>query len=165
MPEHPYLQWPLFRRSIVAAFERSLTRVRTPMAPEFASHCLAPQLKIFRAKHPQIDVHILVGTRQRDLSRGEAELAVRTPRPRQKDLVAVRIGPELTGPVRIEDDRHERAVANHEPETLRGLPLLTCTSTFQMLQTDERPRLGAAVMEHSGRELCLTESQKGYGRP
>lgn len=25
MPEHPYPQWPLFRRSGVAAFDRSLT--------------------------------------------------------------------------------------------------------------------------------------------
>jgi hypothetical protein len=25
--EQPYLQWPLFRRSVVAAFQRSLTRV------------------------------------------------------------------------------------------------------------------------------------------
>jgi hypothetical protein len=25
MAEHPYLQWPVFRRSIVAAFDRSLT--------------------------------------------------------------------------------------------------------------------------------------------
>jgi len=25
MPDHPYLQWPVFRRSVVAAFERSLT--------------------------------------------------------------------------------------------------------------------------------------------
>src|SRR5262245_51201117 len=25
MPEHPYLQWTLFRRSILAAFQRSLT--------------------------------------------------------------------------------------------------------------------------------------------
>src|SRR5687767_15558482 len=25
MSEHPYLQWPVFRRSIVAAFDRSLT--------------------------------------------------------------------------------------------------------------------------------------------
>jgi hypothetical protein len=27
MPEHPYLQWPVFRRSVVAAFDRSLTVV------------------------------------------------------------------------------------------------------------------------------------------
>jgi hypothetical protein len=28
MPEHPYLQWPVFRRSVVAAFQRSLTGSR-----------------------------------------------------------------------------------------------------------------------------------------
>jgi len=27
MPEHSYLQWPVFRRSVVAAFQRSLTRL------------------------------------------------------------------------------------------------------------------------------------------
>ena len=33
MPEHPYLQWPVFRRSVVAAFQRSLTsRVRSVRA-------------------------------------------------------------------------------------------------------------------------------------
>ena len=26
MPDNPYLQWPVFRRSVVAAFQRSLTR-------------------------------------------------------------------------------------------------------------------------------------------
>src|SRR5438876_10972297 len=67
-------------------------RARVAMAPEFASHWLGPQLNVFRVKHPQIDVQILVGTRQRDVARGEAELAVQSPRPPQKDLVAVRIG-------------------------------------------------------------------------
>ena len=27
MSEHPYLQWPVFRRSVVAAFQRSLTLI------------------------------------------------------------------------------------------------------------------------------------------
>ena len=36
-------------------------------------------------------MQILVGTRQRDLTRGEAELAIQSPRPRQKDFVALRI--------------------------------------------------------------------------
>lgn len=30
MPEYPYLQWPVFRRSIVAAFDRSLTPCSDP---------------------------------------------------------------------------------------------------------------------------------------
>jgi len=29
MSEDPYLTWPVFRRSIVAAFPRSLTQVKT----------------------------------------------------------------------------------------------------------------------------------------
>ena len=106
------------------------------MAPEFASDWLAPQLKIFRAKHPQIDVHILVGTRQRDLSRGEAELAVQS-RPRQKDLVAVRIGRSSLALYTSRTIVTSARWRNTSPETLRGAPLLTCTSTLQMLQTDE----------------------------
>jgi low affinity Fe/Cu permease len=32
MPDHPYLQWPVFRRSVVAAFQRSLTQNRDTRA-------------------------------------------------------------------------------------------------------------------------------------
>ena len=109
-------------------------RVRIAMAPEFASHWLAPHLEAFRAKHPQIEVHILVGTRQRDLSRGEAELAVQSPRPRQKDLVAVRIGRTtlaLYASTTIVTGPRWRITS---PETLRGVRLLTYTSGFRMLQ-------------------------------
>jgi DNA-binding transcriptional LysR family regulator len=109
-------------------------RVRVAMAPEFASHWLAPQLKGFRAKHPQLEVHVLVGTRQRDLSRGEAELAVQAPRPRQKDLVAVRIGRTalaLYAAKAIAAGARWRITSR---ETLRGMPLLTYTKGFQMLQ-------------------------------
>lgn len=109
-------------------------RVRVAMAPEFASHWLVPQLKAFRGKHPQIDLHILVGTRQRDLARGEAELAVQSPRPRQKDLVAVRIASAslaLYASKAIMPSARWRITS---PETLHGVPLLTYTSAFQMLQ-------------------------------
>ena len=109
-------------------------RVRIAMAPEFASHWLAPHLEAFRTKHPQIEVHILVGTRQRDLSRGEAELAVQSPRPRQKDLVAVRIGRTtlaLYASTTIVTGPRWRITS---PETLRGVRLLTYTSGFRMLQ-------------------------------
>lgn len=71
---------------------KMLGRVRVALAPEFASHWLAPHLPAFRAQYPDTDLQVLVGTRQRDLSRGEAELAVQSPRPRQVGLVASRIG-------------------------------------------------------------------------
>ena len=142
-------------------------RVRIAMAPEFASHWLAPQLRVFRAKHPQIQVHILVGTRQRDLSRGEAELAIQSPRPRQKDLVAVRLGRTalalyvsktmMTGP------RWRVTSA----ETLRGMPLLTYTSSFQMLQDAKwfQPVLSAAhaYMETNSTHALLAAARTGAG--
>src|SRR5262249_40767085 len=67
-------------------------RIRVAMPPEMASHWLVPQMSAFRAKHPHVELQILVGTRQRDLTRGEAEIAVQSPRPQQQGVVGVRIG-------------------------------------------------------------------------
>ncbi|MCA1563830.1 MAG: LysR family transcriptional regulator [Acidobacteria bacterium] len=142
-------------------------RVRVAMAPEFASHWLGPQLKVFRAKHPQIKVHILVGTRQRDLSRGEAELAVQSPRPRQKDLVAVRIGHTslaLYASKTIVTSARWRITAR---ETLRGLPLLTYTTSFQMLQEAKwfQAVLSSvgAYMETNSTHALLAAARAGVG--
>jgi DNA-binding transcriptional LysR family regulator len=142
-------------------------RVRVAMSPEFASHWLAPQLKVFREKHPQIDVHILVGTRQRDLSRGEAELAVQSPRPRQKDLVAVRIGRSslaLYASKTIVTSARWRITSL---ETLRGVPLLTYTSAFQMLQEAKwfQAVLSAAgaYMETNSTHALLAAARAGVG--
>jgi DNA-binding transcriptional LysR family regulator len=142
-------------------------RVRVAMAPEFASHWLGPQLKVFRAKHPQIKVHILVGTRQRDLSRGEAELAVQSPRPRQKDLVAVRIGRTslaLYASKTIVTSARWRIT---DRQTLRGLPLLTYTSAFQMLQEAKwfQAILSSvgAYMETNSTHALLAAARAGIG--
>ena len=109
-------------------------RVRIAMAPEFASHWFAPRLTPFRAQYPEIELHVLVGTRQRDLSRGEAELAIQSPRPRQQQLVAVRIGRAALGLYASKAVARDRRWQVTTGETLRGLPLLTYTSAFQMLQ-------------------------------
>jgi DNA-binding transcriptional LysR family regulator len=108
--------------------------VRVAMAPEFASHWMAPRLEPFRREHPGIELHILVGTRQRDLSRGEAELAIQSPRPRQQKLVAVRIGRAALGlyaSTKIVGDGRWRITTR---ETMRGHPLLTYTPALAMLQ-------------------------------
>jgi DNA-binding transcriptional LysR family regulator len=108
--------------------------VRVAMAPEFASHWMAPRLEPFRREHPGIELHILVGTRQRDLSRGEAELAIQSPRPRQQKLVAVRIGRAALGLYasrKIVGDGRWRITTR---ETMRGHPLLTYTPALAMLQ-------------------------------
>ena len=72
-------------------------RVRLALLDEVASHWLAPHLPAFAARHPQIELRVLTGIAQLDLSRGEAELAVRSPRPRQAGLAAVRLARTTTG--------------------------------------------------------------------
>jgi DNA-binding transcriptional LysR family regulator len=109
-------------------------RVRIALAPEFASHWLAPRLGIFRAKYPHVQLHVLVGTRQRNLSRGEAELAVQSPLPSQQDLVAVRIARASLGLYASKALARKVRGRITTTETLRGVPLLTYTSAFQMLQ-------------------------------
>ena len=109
-------------------------RVRVAMAPEFASHWVGPKLGDFRQAYPDIQLQILVGTRQRDLTRGEAELAIQAPRPRHQKLLTVRIARTSTGlyaSKRLVRDSRWKITT---PETLRGVPLLTYTPAYQMLQ-------------------------------
>jgi len=108
--------------------------VRIAMAPEFASDWFVPQMGAFLAKYPQVSIHVLVGTRQRDLTRGEAELAVQAPRPRPRNLVAVRLArtvARLYIAKRLQPRDRWRVTSL---DTMRGLPLLSFTSSFSMLQ-------------------------------
>jgi DNA-binding transcriptional LysR family regulator len=109
-------------------------RVRLAVAPEFASHWLVPHLPAFRARYPELDVQILVGTRQRDLSRGEAELAVQSPRPRQAGLVAARIGRTTTVLYAAKTLLRGTRMRVERPEDMLDIPLLAFTGQFQMLQ-------------------------------
>jgi DNA-binding transcriptional LysR family regulator len=109
-------------------------RVRIALPPEFASHWLAPKLSEFRAKYPEITMQMLVGTRERDLARGEAELSIQAPRPRQQSLVAVRIATTTTGLYAARSLAPNGRWRVTSIETLRGLPLLTYTHAFHLLQ-------------------------------
>ena len=72
-------------------------RVRLAMLDEFASHWLAHHLPAFRARYPELELQILVGIQPLDLTRGEAELAIRVPRPRQPGLSAVKLARAAVG--------------------------------------------------------------------
>jgi len=108
-------------------------RVRVAMPPEFASHWVAPQLGAFHRMHPQIELQLLVGTRQRNLWRGEAELAIQSPRPRQQGLVAVRIARTVMA-LHAARSHSRNGLRVTGPDSLAGLPLLTYTAAFEMLQ-------------------------------
>lgn len=119
------------------AREKSATvagRVRLALPPEFASHWLAPKLAAFRNMHPQIELQVLVGTRQRNLWRGEAELAVQSPRPRQQGLVAVRIARTIVALYASQTLIGSARLWITGPASMRGLSLLIYTPSFDMLQ-------------------------------
>jgi DNA-binding transcriptional LysR family regulator len=109
-------------------------RVRLALPPEFASHWLAPNLAAFRTLHPHIELQILVGTRQRNLWRGEAELAVQSPRPRQQGLITVRIARTAAALYAARTLVGTGGFRVTGADSLRDLTLLTYTPSFDMLQ-------------------------------
>jgi DNA-binding transcriptional LysR family regulator len=86
--------------ALVGALERSVARaeeqvegtVRVTSSDGLLVHALAPALPALLARHPRLQLELLGSTRPLDLLRGEAELAVRLFRPRERGLVARRAG-------------------------------------------------------------------------
>jgi DNA-binding transcriptional LysR family regulator len=109
-------------------------RVRLALPPELASHWLAAKLKMFRAEQPHVELQVLVGTRQRNLARGEAELAIQSPMPRQQGLIATRVARTTTALYGIKSLVGNGRLRITDAESLRGLPLLSYTPAFEMLQ-------------------------------
>jgi len=141
--------------------------VRLALAPEFASHWVAPQIAVFKNTHPDIKLQILVGTRQRDLSRGEAELAVQSPRPRQQGVVAVRLARAAAALYASKNFLGGRRLRVHNPGDAKGLPLLVYTSAFQLLQEARwfQPILesGDVVLETNSTHALLAAARADVG--
>jgi len=142
-------------------------RVRVAMPPEYGSHWLAPKLATFRAMHPQIELQILVGTRQRDLSRGEAELAIQPPRPTQTGMVAVRLGRVTVGLYASRSLIADKRLRIRKLADMRDLLLLAYTSPFQVLQEAKwfQPILASATigLESNSTHALLAAARAGAG--
>ena len=142
-------------------------RVRLALAPEFASEWLAPHLPAFRARHPRITLQLLVGTRTLDLSRGEAELAIRTPRPHQVGLVTSRIARTSVALYASKRLVGRRALYIRDAESARGVPLLVFTPALHLLQSAAwfQPVLAAAdvALETNGTHALLAAARAGAG--
>jgi DNA-binding transcriptional LysR family regulator len=142
-------------------------RVRLALAPEFASHWLAPKLPTFRAKHPLIELQILVGTRERNLTRGEAELSIQSPRPRQQGLVAVRIARTTAALYASKALIGSGRLWVNSVEALRDFSLLVYTSPYQMLQQAKwfQPILSCANigLETNSTHTLLAAARAGTG--
>jgi DNA-binding transcriptional LysR family regulator len=110
-------------------------RVRLAMLDEFASHWLAARLPEFRAQYPDIEIEIVAGIPPLDLSRGEADLAIRTPRPKQVGLAAVRLGSGTTALYASKTLIGKRSLFIHDVGSSRGLPFLVYPSEHHPLQS------------------------------
>jgi len=141
--------------------------VRVALPPEFASHWLSPNLPAFRSRHPRVELNVLVGTRQRNLARGEAELAVQSPRPRAQGLVAVRIARTRTALYASTDVAARRRLRVTDRRTLNDLPLLVYTSPFDMLQEAKwfQPLLDsdAVALRTNSTHALVAAAQAGTG--
>jgi DNA-binding transcriptional LysR family regulator len=142
-------------------------RVRLAMVPELASHWLSLHLVAFRALYPDLDLQVLVGTRQRDLSRGEAELVVQSPRPRQVGLVASRIGRMSLALYASKGLIGDARLWIESAESARNWPLLAYTAPFQMLQGAKwfQPVFEASriVLETNSTHSLLAAARVGLG--
>ena len=136
-------------------------RVRIAILDELASHWLAHHLPAFRARFPQIELEVLVGIAPLDLARGEAELAIRTPRPRQPGLSAVKLAALSTA---LYAPRARRITVD---ASSRALELLLYTSAYHRLQSLAwfQPVIASSniVMTSNSTQVLLAAARAGAG--
>jgi DNA-binding transcriptional LysR family regulator len=81
-------------RELSGADTRATGTVRITCGDGFAVFVLAPALPRFLETHPGLEVELMPDARALDLVRGEADVALRHFRPRERSLVARRLGIE-----------------------------------------------------------------------
>lgn len=81
------------QRRIAGADNAPCGKVRITMAEPLAVHCFAPRLPEFFEQHPGLDLEISVSYELLDLSRGDAEIAVRMDNNPPESLVGKRLFP------------------------------------------------------------------------
>ena len=140
-------------------------RVRLAMLDELASHWFAHHLPAFHARLPGIELQLLTGIQPVDLSRGEADIAIRTPRPRQSGLSAVRLGSTtvaLYASRAYLGGRRLRVDASS-----RGLDLLCYVPAYQPLQAAPwfQPVLASSriVLATNSTHTLLAAARAGAG--
>ncbi|MFO0744674.1 MAG: LysR family transcriptional regulator [Myxococcota bacterium] len=110
-------------------------RVRLALVDSWAGAWLAPELPELARRHPGLVLEVLTGAAPLSLTRGEADVAVRLPRPKQPDLSATYLAEPAVGlygrPELVR--RHAAALAADAPDGA-GVPLGMYTPSFAFLQ-------------------------------
>lgn len=79
-------------RTVSGRDEEVTGTLRVAMPGALANHWLMPHLNKFLSAHPRLSFEILAGPSLVNLSKGEADLAIRFVRPKQKDLHTAKLG-------------------------------------------------------------------------
>jgi DNA-binding transcriptional LysR family regulator len=80
-----------FQRQVTSAGEELTGTLRVTCPEGVASRLLAPVIEAFREKHPELRVDLIMTDRRLDLTKGEADVALRMHEPGEASLVARRI--------------------------------------------------------------------------
>lgn len=117
------------------AGSKAVGRVRLALLDEFASHWLVPRLPEFRAEYPDIDLVITTGIPPIDIWHGDADLAIRTPRPKQAGLATTRLATTYTALYAAQRLVGKQRISVHDVASARGLPLLVYAPEYHSLQS------------------------------
>ncbi|HAT33270.1 MAG TPA: LysR family transcriptional regulator [Janthinobacterium sp.] len=150
------------RAALGVADLRGTVRISAP--PVLASHFLTPLLAPLRARWPGIDLELIGETRAANLSRREADLALRLSRPSAPGLLARAIGELGFGlyatPAWLRRAEHEWEFLGYEdsmraaPQELwlekfaRGRPFALRSNDLATLHQGARVGLGLALLPH-----------------
>src|SRR5215207_4747784 len=80
-----------FRRQLMSGGQELSGTLRVTCPEGMASRFLAPLIESFRAKYPELRVDLIMTDRRLDLTKGEAEVAVRMHEPGEESLIARKI--------------------------------------------------------------------------
>jgi len=80
-----------FQRQLLSVGEELAGTLRVTCPEGMASRLLAPVIEAFREKHPELRIDLIMTDRRLDLSKGEAEVALRMHEPGDDALIARRI--------------------------------------------------------------------------
>lgn len=79
-------------RQLLGKDQRVSGTIRVAMPGALANHFIIPRMFDFTERYPEVEVQFLTGPEVLNLSRREADLAVRLVRPTQSDLIVRKIG-------------------------------------------------------------------------
>lgn len=157
----------------VASLDTGLSgRVRLTAGEGFGDS-LVPLVAEFRRQYPQIDVELSIDVRTYDLAKGEADLAIRIPRPTEKGLRTRKLGALHFGLFasaqylqRRGTPRSTRELEPHEfigfAGSLQGMLPARFLAQFQVTRfsvlVNSTPLLRLAARSHLGIAVLVTDS-------